>query len=48
MDAADEIHLTGHLENGQLVLDEPAPLPIKGNAIQLGHKRIVIDVCPES
>jgi hypothetical protein len=44
MDAADEIHLTGHIENGQLVFDDPAPLPVKGNVIQLGPKRIVIDV----
>ncbi len=44
MKAADEIHLTGHIEEGHFVFDEPAPLPVKGNAIQLGHKRIVIDV----
>jgi hypothetical protein len=44
MDVADEIHLTGRIENGQLVFDDPAPLPVKGNVIQLGPKRIVIDV----
>lgn len=44
MDAADEIYLTGHIENGQLVFDEPAPLLVKGNVIQLGPKRIVIEL----
>jgi hypothetical protein len=47
MAPADEIHLTGHIEEGRLVFDEPAPLPVQGNVIQLGPKRIVIDVRPE-
>jgi hypothetical protein len=46
MDAADEIHLTGHVEEGRFVFDEPAPLPVKGNVLQLGPKRIVIDLRP--
>ena len=46
MDAADEIHLTGHVENGQWVFDEPAPLPVQGNVIQLGAKRIVVELRP--
>jgi len=44
MDAPDEIHLTGHLENGQLVFDEPAALPVNGNVIQVGAKRIVVEL----
>jgi hypothetical protein len=47
MDAADEIHLTGRIEEGRFVFDEPAPLPVQGNVIQLGPKRIVIDVHTE-
>jgi hypothetical protein len=46
MDVADEIHLTGRIEKGRFAFDEPAPLPVKGNVLQLGPKRIVIDVRP--
>ena len=47
MDAADEIHLTGRIEEGQFVFDEPALLPVKGNVIQLGLKCIVIELRPK-
>lgn len=46
MDVADEIHLTGRIKKGRFAFDEPVPLPVKGNVLQLGPKRIVIDVCP--
>ena len=46
MDAADEIHLTGHIEEGRFVFDEPAPLPVQGNVIRLGPKRMVIELRP--
>jgi len=48
MDVADEVHLRGHIKEGQFVFDEPAPLPVKGNVLQLGPKRIVIDLHPTS
>jgi hypothetical protein len=44
MDEADEIKLTAHLENGQLVFDEPASLPVEGNVIRIGVKRIVVEL----
>ena len=39
---SDIMELTGHLEGGQLVLEEPAPVPVSGNEIQVGGRRIVI------
>jgi len=46
LDAMDEveevIEVTGHLENGQLVLHESQHLPVKDNEILLGNRRIVI------
>ena len=44
MDTADEIHLKGHIDKGHFVFDEPSPLPVKGNILQLGAKRIIIDL----
>jgi len=45
MDEADEIKLTAHLdENGRLVFDEPALLPVEGNVIKIGVKRIVVEL----
>jgi anthranilate phosphoribosyltransferase len=44
LDAADSdvIELTGEVHYGTLVLDTSAPLPVKGNEIRLGDKRIRI------
>ena len=39
---AETVELTAHIENGQLTLDTPAPLPVTGNEIRVGNKRIVI------
>lgn len=36
------IELTAHLEGGELVLEQPAPLPVTRNEIRVDHKRIVI------
>ena len=44
MDEADEIKLTAHLENGRLVFDKPATLPVEGNVIKIGVKRIVVEL----
>jgi len=44
MDEVDEIKLTAHLENGQLVFDKSAPLPVEGNVIKIGVKRIVVEL----
>lgn len=45
IDEADEIKLTAHLdENGRLVFDEPALLPVEGNIIKIGVKRIVVEL----
>ncbi|MBI1930835.1 hypothetical protein HYR99_42130 [Candidatus Poribacteria bacterium] len=44
MDEADTevIELTAHVEGKQLVLEQPAPLPVAGNEIRVYNKRIVI------
>ena len=44
MDEAGQelIELTAHVEDGQLVLEQPAPLPVTGNEIRVDNKRIVI------
>lgn len=36
------IELRGKVENGEFVFEEPAPIPVFGNAIKIGTKRIVI------
>lgn len=40
----ETIELTGHIENGKLTLDTPSPLPVEGNIIQVGNKRIIIQL----
>jgi hypothetical protein len=42
--ALEVIELTGHVESGKLVLDQPAPLPVAGNEIRVNDKRIVIQL----
>jgi len=44
MDEAEPevIELAAHIESGQLVLEQPAPLPVTGNEIRVNNKRIVI------
>ena len=44
MDEAEPetIELMGHIENGQLTFDTPAPLHVEGNTINVGNKRIII------
>ncbi|MGH9840270.1 MAG: hypothetical protein ACREEM_15920 [Blastocatellia bacterium] len=47
LDAMDEatmevIELTGHIKDGELVLDRPAPLPVNGSEILVNDKRIII------
>lgn len=44
MDEAEPevIELTAHVEGKQLVLEQPAPLPVTGNEILVNNKRIVI------
>ena len=41
-DEAEVVELTAHIEEGQLVLEQPAPVPVAGNEIRFGNKRIVI------
>ena len=43
-DETDIVELTAHIEEGQLVLEQPAPVPVVGNEIRLGDKRIVINL----
>jgi hypothetical protein len=40
----ETIEMTGHIENGRLALDSPSPLPVEGNTIRVGNKRIVIQL----
>ena len=42
------IELTGSVKDSQFVFQEPAPLRVKGNEIQLGDKRIIIKLLPEA
>lgn len=44
MDEAEPeiIELTAHVERGELVLEQPAPLPVAGNEIRVDNRRIVI------
>jgi hypothetical protein len=44
MDEAEPevIKLTAHVEGGELVLEQPAPLPVAGNEIRVDNRRIVI------
>lgn len=46
MDEPDSevIELKAHVEAGKLVLEQPAPLPVAGNVIQIDNKRIVISL----
>jgi hypothetical protein len=46
IDAADTLELSAHIENGQLVFEQPAPLPVNLNTIVIGSKRIVIKLQP--
>jgi hypothetical protein len=46
MDTTDTIELSAHIKNGQLVFEQPAPLPVELNAILIGNKRIVIKLQP--
>jgi len=43
-DETDIVELTAHIEKGQLVLEQPAPVSVVGNEIHLGDKRIVINL----
>ncbi len=38
-DEAEIVELTAHIEEGQLVLEQPAPVPVVGNEIRLGDKK---------
>ena len=44
MDEVEEetIELAGHIEDGELVLEQPAPLPVNRNEIRVQNRRIVI------
>lgn len=41
IDAADTLELSAHVENGQLVFEQPAPLPVNLNSILIGTKFIL-------
>ncbi len=44
MDEAEPevIELSAYVKDGQLVLEQPAPLPVTGSAILVANKRIII------
>lgn len=44
MDEAEPevIELTAHIEDGELVLEQPAPVPVAGSEILVNNKRIII------
>jgi hypothetical protein len=50
MDEAEQevIELTARVEGGELVLEQPAPLPVIGNEIRVNNKRIVIKLRPKA
>jgi len=39
---AEVIELNAHVEGGELVLEQPAALPVAGSEIRVNNKRIVI------
>lgn len=39
---AEVIELMAHVEQGELVLEQPAPLPVTGSEIRVNNKRIII------
>lgn len=39
---SEVIELNAHIEGGELVLDQPAALPVTGSEIEVNNKRIVI------
>jgi len=41
---SDVLELTAQLERGQLVSEEPAPVPVAGNEIQVGGRRTVMEL----
>ncbi|MFQ6044181.1 MAG: hypothetical protein ACE5PV_25280 [Candidatus Poribacteria bacterium] len=41
-EAEEIIELRGKVENGAFVFEEPAPIPVFGNAIKIGNKRIIV------
>jgi len=40
----EDILFTGEIQNGQLVLDKKAPVPVERNTIYWGNKRLVIQL----
>jgi len=46
LDAADTLELSARVENGQLIFEQPAPLPVNLNTIMIGSKPIVIRLQP--
>ena len=50
MDEAESevIELNAHIEGGELVLDQPAALPVTGSEIRVNNKRIVIRLRDQS
>ncbi len=38
----EDILLTGEIRDGKLVLDKESPVPVEGNAIYWGNKRLII------
>jgi hypothetical protein len=43
----ETIELKATMKGGQLTFLEPAPLPVHGNEICFGDKRVVINLVPE-
>jgi hypothetical protein len=39
---SEDVELKMHLEGNRLVFEEPAPLPVEGDALIIGGRRIVI------
>jgi hypothetical protein len=40
----EDILFTGEIRDGRLVLDKESPVPVEGNAIYWGNKRLIIQL----
>ena len=42
--AEKKIELTGRWENGEIIFDEPAPVPVERNTIFIGEAQVILKI----
>ena len=45
-ESQEDLFFIGEIQDGQLVLNKKAPVPVEGNAIYWGNKRLIIRLRP--